>query len=260
VSETTGAAERGAADRLTAGRPGALPPAEQKAATVQRMFSAIAPRYDLLNHLLSANMDRRWRRTAVDRLLADGRADGSYLDACAGTLDLAIELARRSGFTGRVVASDFAFPMLQHGRSKAVGSAVSLACADALRLPFPDASFDGVTVGFGVRNLAGLDAGLRELARVLRPGGRLVVLEFMTPRWQPFRALYLMYFRSVLPFIGRVVSRHGSAYTYLPESVLAFPEPHALAGAMERAGFEAVQWEALTGGIVAVHSAERQTR
>jgi demethylmenaquinone methyltransferase / 2-methoxy-6-polyprenyl-1,4-benzoquinol methylase len=237
-----------------------LPPPDAKAAAVQRMFASIAPRYDLLNHLLSANMDRRWRRRAVDRLLEGRQPDGTYLDACAGTLDLAMELARRAGFGGRIVASDFALPMLQHGRQKAAGRNVGVACADALALPFADASFDGATVGFGVRNLAALETGFREFARVLRPGARLVVLEFMTPRRQPFRALYLFYFRRVLPLVGRLISRHGSAYTYLPESVLAFPEPDALAEIMAANGFERVAWEALTGGIVAVHTAERRGR
>jgi demethylmenaquinone methyltransferase / 2-methoxy-6-polyprenyl-1,4-benzoquinol methylase len=129
--------------------------------------------------------------------------------------------------------------------------------ADALRLPFADGTFDGATVGFGVRNLADLDAGLGELARVLRPGGRLAILEFTTPGWQPFRAIYLFYFLRVLPWIGRAVSRHGSAYAYLPASVLRFPEPPELAARLRAAGFEDVAWERLTGGIVAVHTATR---
>lgn len=235
-----------------------VPPSDAaKAAAVRSMFGAIAPRYDLLNHLLSLNIDRRWRRRAVDRLLGGRPAQGMYLDACAGTFDLALELARRPGFRGRVIASDFAFPMLERGLPKLRGTAISPACADALRLPFPDGTFDGATVGFGVRNLAGLDAGLRELARVLKPGARLVILEFATPVLQPFRALYLFYFRHLLPRIGRLVSRHESAYTYLPESVLAFPEPAALAERMRAAGFDDVAWRTLTAGIVAVHVGTR---
>lgn len=234
-----------------------LPPVEEKAATVRRMFGAIAPRYDLLNHLLSLNIDRRWRRRAVDLLLAGESGQGLFLDSCAGTMDLAVELARRKGFSGRVIASDFTLPMLEMGRGKIEGRAVSPACADALRLPFSDATFDGATVGFGVRNLADLDAGLREFARVLKPGARLVILEFATPTWRPIRALYLFYFLKVLPWIGRLVSRHGSAYSYLPASVLAFPAPDALAERMRMAGFRDIQWKPLTFGIAAIHVGAR---
>jgi demethylmenaquinone methyltransferase / 2-methoxy-6-polyprenyl-1,4-benzoquinol methylase len=234
-----------------------LPPAGAKATEVRRMFGAIAPRYDLLNHLLSLNRDRAWRRRAVDRLLETVPRDGTVLDACAGTFDLAVELQDRSTFSGVVLGFDFAYPMLDAGRSKLRNRRILPACADALQLPLPDASVDGAMVAFGVRNLADLDAGLREFGRVLRPGGRLIVLEFMTPQWQPFRALYLFYFRHVLPRIGRAISRHGSAYAYLPASVLEFPEPPQLVTRLEAAGFTAVEWEALTGGIVAVHRARR---
>lgn len=234
-------------------RPAVLPPADEKAAAVRRMFSSIAPRYDLLNHLLSANVDRAWRRRAVDRLGWERAPAGTYLDNCAGTLDLAVELARRGGFRGRVVGSDFTFAMLERGTPKVDRLAIEPACADALTLPFADAAFDGATVGFGVRNLADLDAGLREMARVLRPGARLVILEFTTPAWQPFRALYLGYFLRVLPLVGKLVSKHSTAYTYLPESVRHFPEPAELARKMERAGFGGVEWKTLTGGIAALH-------
>jgi demethylmenaquinone methyltransferase / 2-methoxy-6-polyprenyl-1,4-benzoquinol methylase len=234
-------------------RPPVLPEPSEKAAHVRRMFASIAPRYDLLNHLLSLNIDRRWRRAAVDRLGWERRPEGRYLDNCAGTLDLAVELARRSGFGGRVVGGDFTFAMLKGGVHKIPDLPVEPVCADALALPFPAESFDGATVGFGVRNLADLDAGLDEFARVLRPGARLVILEFTTPGWQPFRGLYFFYFRRVLPLVGRLVSRHGSAYSYLPESVLRFPEPDALAEKMRRAGFDEVGWSSLTGGIAAIH-------
>ena len=234
-----------------------LPPADVKATEVRRMFGAIAHRYDLLNHLLSLNRDRAWRRRAVDRLLEGAPRDGLYLDACAGTFDLSVELADRAAFSGVVLGFDFAYPMLAAGRAKLAERRILPACADALRLPLADGSVDGAMVAFGVRNLADLDAGLRELARVIRPGGRVVVLEFMTPTWQPFRALYLSYFRHVLPAIGRVVSKHGSAYSYLPASVLAFPEPPELALRMERAGFTDVMWDVMTGGIVAAHHARR---
>jgi len=221
------------------------------------MFGAIAPRYDLLNHLLSLNIDRRWRRRTVDWLLADLEPDGTFLDACAGTLDLALELAGRRGFRGQVIASDFSLPMLERGRPKIQTHAIRTACADALCLPFPDQTFDGATVGFGVRNLADLDAGLNELARVLRPGGRLVILEFTTPVRQPLRGLYLFYFRKILPWIGRIISRHKDAYAYLPASVLDFPAPAALAERVRAAGFRDVRWETLTGGIAAIHIATR---
>ncbi|HUH12646.1 MAG TPA: class I SAM-dependent methyltransferase [Longimicrobiales bacterium] len=236
--------------------PAPLPPPGEKAASVRRMFGAIAPRYDLLNHLLSLNVDRIWRRRAVDRLLAGRRARGWFLDACAGTLDFSLELARRPTLEGRVVGSDFALPMLEHGRGKVGDAPVEPLAADALQLPFPDATFEGATVGFGVRNLADLPAGLRELRRVLRPGGRLVILEFTTPRWQPFRGLYFFYFLHVLPRVGRLLSGHESAYAYLPASVLEFPEPDRLGGMLEEAGFGPVRWERWTGGIVAVHVAE----
>lgn len=236
----------------------ALPSDGEKAAHVRRMFSSIAPRYDLLNHVLSLNIDRRWRRKAVDALGWESRPDGIFLDNCAGTLDLSVELAARSGFAGMVVGSDFTLEMLQAGAPKRTDLPVEAVCADALGLPYADASFDGATVGFGVRNLADLDAGLREMARVLKPGARLVVLEFTTPAWQPFRAIYFFYFLYVLPLIGRLVSSHGSAYSYLPESVLRFPEPPELAARMEAAGFASVTYKRLSGGIAALHAGLRR--
>jgi demethylmenaquinone methyltransferase/2-methoxy-6-polyprenyl-1,4-benzoquinol methylase len=232
---------------------------------VRRMFGAIAPRYDLLNHLLSLNRDKAWRRRAVDLLVVRGSGiadrgsgiEGVFLDSCAGTLDLSVELASRPTFRGSVVAADFTYNMLALGVPKVRGKSVVTACADALRLPFADSSFDGAMVGFGVRNLASIEAGFAEFARVLRPGGRLVVLEFTTPSWQPLRGLYLFYFRRLLPLIGRAISGHGGAYTYLPESVLQFPEPPELAHRMEAAGFKRVSWEMRTGGIVAIHAGTR---
>jgi demethylmenaquinone methyltransferase/2-methoxy-6-polyprenyl-1,4-benzoquinol methylase len=217
------------------------------------MFSAIAPRYDLLNHLLSLGIDRRWRRAAVDRLGWEAAPAGLYLDACAGTLDLAAELANRPRFSGRVVGADFAAPMLRLGKGKARPGAVRPAAADTLELPFPDSRFDGAMVAFGVRNLADLDAGLAELARVLRRGARLVILEFTTPSWKPFRMLYLFYFHRLLPLIGRAVSGHPPAYSYLPASVKTFPAPDELRGRLERAGFRESSYTLLTGGIAALH-------
>jgi demethylmenaquinone methyltransferase/2-methoxy-6-polyprenyl-1,4-benzoquinol methylase len=235
-------------------RSSVLPPSTEKASAVRGMFSAIAPRYDLLNHLLSLNIDKRWRRRAADFLLAGNSPGGHYLDSCAGTMDLAVEIARRSSFSGHVVASDFAFPMLAAGGHKLSRHAINAVCADALRLPFEGSLFSGAIVGFGVRNLASVEDGVHELTRVLRPGGRLVILEFTTPRWQPFRALYMLYFKRVLPLIGSLVSRHSTAYSYLPASVLEFPEPPVLATIMEAAGLVDVKWQTLTGGIVAIHS------
>lgn len=221
---------------------------------VRTLFSEIAPSYDLLNHLLSMNIDRRWRRRAVDRLGWDHRPDGRFLDACAGTYDLSLELAGRQAFRGTVIASDFAQPMLVAGKGKLEGSRILPLCGDSLRLPFEDATFDGLTVGFGVRNLADLDRGLKEFRRVLRPGARLVILEFTTPPNPLLRSAYLFYFHRVLPFIGRIVSGHPWAYTYLPESVKEFPGPEELGARIRKAGFGDVRWEFLSGGIAAIHS------
>lgn len=221
------------------------------------MFSAIAPRYDLLNHWLSLNLDRRWRRRAVDRLGWERAPAGRYLDACAGTFDLALELARRRGFAGGVVATDFSQAMLREGWPKIAGQPVRPACADTLRLPFGDASFDGAMVAFGIRNLADSAAGFRELGRVLRPKGRLVVLDFATPRREPWRSVYLFYFTKLLPVIGRWVSQHNFAYRYLPESVLAFDTPEALGRELTASGFAAVGVRRLAGGAVTLITGER---
>ena len=224
---------------------------------VRDMFTAIAPRYDFLNHLLSLNIDRRWRRAAVSLLDWQRTPAGRYLDCCAGTLDLAATLGNTPGFAGRVIGADFVQPMLVRGAGKS--PRVIPVTADALELPFADSHFDGATVGFGVRNLSDLTLGFRELCRVLKPGARVVILEFTTPSWQPMRAAYFMYFRHILPFIGRLVSKHTTAYTYLPESVLNFPEPDALAKLMTDAGFSGVTFRRLTGGICALHVGLRAT-
>ena len=221
----------------------------ERARAVRDMFSAIAPRYDLLNHLLSLNIDRSWRRRAVDRLNWEERPNGLYLDSCAGTLDLAVELARRPGFAGKVVAADFSRAMLREGLTKIGLIPISPLCADVLKLPLPSSRFDGAMIGFGVRNLAVIDAGFSELHRVLRPGGRFVILDFTTPKRQPLRQLYLKYFTRLLPFIGRLVSKHSYAYSYLPDSVLAFDSPAALSGRLEAAGFVGLGWQRLTAGI-----------
>lgn len=228
----------------------------ERASQVRRIFSEIAPRYDLLNHVLSLNVDRAWRRATIEHLGWERAPEGAYLDACAGTFDLSLALVSRPGFAGRVVASDFAHPMLVQGGSKIAGAPIAPVCGDALRLPFHDDRFDGVTVGFGVRNLADLGLGLAELRRVLKPCARLVVLEFTTPPNRLVRAGYLLYFRRILPLVGRLVSGHPWAYTYLPESVSEFPGPAALGALFERVGFQRVGWKLLTGGIAAIHWGE----
>ncbi|MCG6988955.1 MAG: class I SAM-dependent methyltransferase [Gemmatimonadetes bacterium] len=220
---------------------------------VQRLFSEIAPRYDLLNHVLSLNVDRAWRRRAVDLLRWEHARGGRYLDACAGTFDLALELCGRAGFAGRVVAADFAQPMLREGSGKLRSTPVTPVCGDSLHLPFPADTFDGATVGFGVRNLADLPAGLSELRRVLRPGARLVVLEFTTPPNPLVRWSYLFYFHRILPVAGRVISGHPWAYTYLPESVKEFPGPAELEGLFREVGFGETGHRLLTFGIAALH-------
>lgn len=220
---------------------------------VQRIFSEIAPRYDLLNHLLSLNVDRGWRRKAVKALAWEEVPQGIYLDACAGTYDLSLELAARPGFRGRVVASDFARPMLVRGKDKLQGRAVDPVCGDTLRLPFSDGSFQGAMVAFGVRNLSDVSRGFAEFARVLEKGRRLVVLEFTEPPNPMVRRFYNFYFHRILPVVGRIVSGHPWAYTYLPESVKEFPDPATLAQMMKDAGFSEARYGLLTGGIAALH-------
>lgn len=228
-----------------------------KRAYVRRIFSEIAPRYDLLNHLLSAGVDRRWRARAIEALAWTEDPRATYLDLCAGTLDVAARLAREDGFGGLVVGADFAEPMLRAGSSKAPRSRVAPVVSDALSLPMRDASVAGAIVAFGIRNLASLDDGLREVARVLRPGGRFVILEFATPRLPVVRTAYRLYFHRVLPAIGRLVSGHPTAYRYLPASVDNFPEAAQLAERMRAAGFSEVRWTSLSLGIAALHIGRR---
>jgi demethylmenaquinone methyltransferase/2-methoxy-6-polyprenyl-1,4-benzoquinol methylase len=218
---------------------------------IRDMFAGVAPRYDLLNHLLSASLDVVWRRRAAAALALPPGAAG--LDLCCGTGDQAAALYRRGA---RVAAADFCVPMLALARRKfgrlAAPRPAPLA-ADALALPFPERRFDGATVSFGLRNVAGLDAALAQLARVLKPGGRLVVLEFALPEARSLRALYLFYFRRLLPWIGRLLSPRGSAYTYLPESVLEFPQRQGFLDRMAAAGFTETAWQDLSFGIVCLY-------
>lgn len=229
----------------------------QKRAYVRRIFSEIAPRYDLLNHLLSANIDRRWRRTAIAALGWERAPRALYVDLCAGTMDVSVQLSRTRGFGGRVLAADFAEPMLRAGRGKVARLRVSPMVSDALQLPLADQAAAGVIVAFGVRNLGDIDAGLREAWRVLEPQGRLVILEFSMPRAALLGAGYRFYFRWVLPAVGRLVSGHPTAYRYLPESVANFPIEEALAARVRAAGFDNVRWQSLSFGIAAIHVGER---
>jgi demethylmenaquinone methyltransferase/2-methoxy-6-polyprenyl-1,4-benzoquinol methylase len=231
----------------------------EKREYVKRIFSEIAPRYDLLNHVLSLNIDRRWRRKAIARLGVERDQMGSYLDLCAGTMDVASEISRLPGFRGMVIGADFAEPMLRAGAQKIRGSRIAPVAADAVRLPIASRQLAGAIVSFGIRNVAGLDESLREAFRVLAPGGRFVILEFSTPRIRVLRALYQFYFHRVLPLIGRLISGHRTAYQYLPRSVANFPVEEELARRMVAAGFSKVSWSSLSFGVAAIHVGERPT-
>jgi demethylmenaquinone methyltransferase / 2-methoxy-6-polyprenyl-1,4-benzoquinol methylase len=225
----------------------------EKRGYVRAMFGQIAPRYDFLNHLLSFNIDRGWRTRAIRELGWTRNPSGRYLDLCAGTLDIAAELAAMPGFTGQIVGADFSEPMLRLGRGKVNGGAVQAVAADALSLPLADASCAGAIAGFGVRNLVDLDAGLREVARVLQPRAPFVILEFTTPPSAIIRTGYRLYCNHLLPKVAGAISGNGAAYAYLAESVVNFPDAPALAERMRRAGFTDVRWQLRTLGVVAIH-------
>jgi demethylmenaquinone methyltransferase/2-methoxy-6-polyprenyl-1,4-benzoquinol methylase len=221
------------------------------------MFGEISRRYDLLNHILSFNLDVSWRRRAA--LAACSKPGLRVLDLCGGTGDLSIAIARGSAPPSLVVCCDFSRPMLARAAWKFVRAGLGEFCAavlgDALRLPFRDGSFDAVTVGFGVRNLADMSAGFREILRVLAPGGRLVVLEFSRPSGPLLSRAYAFYLNSVVPRLGDGASGRRGPYLYLARTIGDFPEPDLLAGTIREAGFAAVGWQPLTGGIVCVHTA-----
>src|SRR6201997_140611 len=245
-STVIGAAPKGAGDRASAAR------------AVQEMFSAIAPRYDLLNHVLSFNIDRVWWRRAA-RTFAGilARRDARALDLCCGTGDMAFALRRLAGESGAaIVGADFAHPMLVRAVRKSNGSSLRWVEADALNLPFPDAYFELVTSAFGFRNLADYDAGLREIFRVLRPGGECGILDFGEPKGV-LGAAYRIYFKQVLPRVGTVISGVRSPYAYLPASVERFPAPEEMLVRMRRAGFTDVSWTPYTFGVAGLYRGKR---
>ena len=222
------------------------------------MFATIAGRYDLLNHLLSGNIDKRWRRLTSTRLYQGLPAEGGrILDVACGTGDLSLTLTGSGD--AQVVGVDFCRPMLEIAASKSskLNSEALFIEGDALALPFRDRSFDAATIAFGLRNLASVEAGLLELLRVLKPGGKVAVLEFSKPRYAALRGLFKVYFTKILPLIGGLVSGSKGAYQYLPDSVSRFPDQKQLLSMMKRAGFEELTYENLTGGIAALHVGKR---
>ncbi|HEU5063855.1 MAG TPA: bifunctional demethylmenaquinone methyltransferase/2-methoxy-6-polyprenyl-1,4-benzoquinol methylase UbiE [Solirubrobacterales bacterium] len=227
------------------------------AGQVNRMFDRVAGRYDALNSLMTAGLHHRWRERAAARTEL-GPGD-SALDVCCGTGDLALELAKLVTPAGRVVGCDFSEPMLDLAREKTAArgmEGVRFEWADALELPYDGERFDAVTVGFGVRNLADLDRGLREMARVLKPGGRAVILEITQPTRPPLSLFYSLWFDRIVPLLG-ALSSDPEAYSYLPESVRSFPSPRGLAEKMDDAGFKRIRYTVLAGGIIAIHSGVR---
>jgi demethylmenaquinone methyltransferase/2-methoxy-6-polyprenyl-1,4-benzoquinol methylase len=231
-------------------------PEGSKKEQVAAMFNAISPKYDALNRILSAGIDQSWRRKTLREIRATGALN--LLDVATGTADLALALAK--GIPGsRVVGVDISAGMLEVGRSKVrardLEGRVRLDLGDGEQLPYEESSFDAVTVAFGVRNFENLEQGLRDMRRVLQPGGSLAVLEFSQPTAWPLRGLYLFYFKNILPRIGRMVSKDASAYTYLPNSVQAFPYGEAFAAKLREAGFKSVRVRPLTFGIASLYLA-----
>jgi len=235
--------------------PAGVRPGDQAAAArhVREMFARVAPRYDLLNHLLSFQCDRYWRRFTVQKVRdVAAQPAARLLDLCCGTGDLLLALQRVH--RRAVFGTDFCRPMLAAAAAK-LGERALLIEADVLALPLPDSSFDLVTVAFGLRNLANYVGGLREMHRLLRPQGRLAVLEFSQPRGRLLGSLYGVYFRHLLPRLGGALSGAGHAYRYLQQSVERFPSPEELSEALREAGFRQVRYWTLTGGIAVLHVA-----
>lgn len=215
---------------------------------VRAMFDRIAAFYDVMNSVMTAGLHHRWRARAAD--LAAVGPGAKALDVATGTGDLALELARRVGPAGEVVGSDFSEEMLEVARRKAPELRFEL--GNALELPYEDGRFDAATVGFGARNFSDLDRGLREMARVVRPGGRVVVLEITTPQRPPLSTFFRVWFDRIVPLLGRLTGE-SLAYSYLPSSVRRFPAPEGLAAAMARAGLRDIRWILTAGGIIAIH-------
>ena len=232
---------------------------DKTAGRIAGMFDAIAPRYDVLNGVLSGGLDRYWRRRAIQTLQFTGSE--TLLDVCTGTGDVAIGATRAQGGARRVLGVDFAAAMLARAREKVrnagLPSQVALVRGDAMALPVATGSVDGLTIAFGIRNVANTEAACAELLRVLRPGGRLAILEFGLPVVPAIRPIYLWYFRHVLPRIGRAVSGHPAAYSYLPASVGAFPWGEAFADILRMQGFNNVRARPLTFGIVYLYTGEK---
>jgi demethylmenaquinone methyltransferase/2-methoxy-6-polyprenyl-1,4-benzoquinol methylase len=236
---------------------------DKREARIRHMFGSIAPRYDLLNHLLSLNIDRYWRWRTT-RLVPPG-GDAPILDLCTGTGDLALAYDRRAGGQAPVIASDFAHPMLALAAGKTqrrqATARVRFVEADAQRLPLPDNVFQITTVAFGLRNVTDTERGLAEMVRVTRPGGRVAILEFSRPRHWLFGRLYRLYFRRVLPLVGQAISRSkDNAYSYLPASVMEFPDGAALAERLRAHGLDNVHWYPMTFGIATLYVGQKPAR
>ena len=227
---------------------------QEHANRVREMFGRIAGRYDLLNHLLSGNVDKRWRQVVAKRVREGMSGEALILDVACGTGDLSLSLFESTG--ARVIGTDFCRPMLSLAAGK-LPRQITLVEGDALSLPFKEGTFDVVTIAFGLRNLSDISSGLKELRRILKPKGRVAVLEFSRPSNAVLRTLFGIYFRNVLPLLGGMISGSLKAYSYLPSSVSRFPNQQQLAKLMEQAGFDQVSYENLTGGIAALHMGRR---
>jgi demethylmenaquinone methyltransferase/2-methoxy-6-polyprenyl-1,4-benzoquinol methylase len=252
---------RSASERSVPGsRPEGVRDEREAAAHVREMFGCIAPRYDFLNHLLSLDIDKIWRRRVAKRFSGIlHNPSARVLDLCCGTGDLALAFRKEAPAGAEIVGSDFVPEMLERARAKTAGSGagVTFVEADALALPFDDDKFDLVSCSFGFRNLANYERGMLEIFRVLKPAGAAAILEFAEPRGKVFGSLFRFYFQRVLPRLGGLISGSGSAYSYLPNSVSKFPSPEALQALFERSGYTEARFERWTGGIVALHTARK---